>query len=205
MALGLTPVIFLDKDGTLVPDLPYNADPEQVRLLPGVARGLSRLFAAGYRLVIVTNQSGVARGYFPETALEGVEQRLHQLLEQEAGVLLSGFYYCPHHPEGSIPAYAIQCQCRKPRPGMLLGAADELGIDLPGSWMIGDILNDVEAGRRAGCNTILIDNGGETEWEPGPYRRPDYITADFEEAAEVILTQARPGEMPGRPARKEQK
>jgi D,D-heptose 1,7-bisphosphate phosphatase len=199
------PAIFLDKDGTLVPDVPYNTDAEQITLLPGVARGLSRLDAAGFRLVIATNQSGVARGYFPETALEGVEQRLRHLLEQEAGVPLAGFYYCPHHPQGCVPAYAIQCECRKPQPGMLLIAAEELRIDLPGSWMIGDILNDVEAGNRAGCHTILVDNGGETEWKPGLYRRPEYIAADFEEAAAIILSQERRGEIPDRPARKEQK
>jgi D-glycero-D-manno-heptose 1,7-bisphosphate phosphatase len=205
MAVGGTPAVFLDKDGTLVPDQPYNADPRQITLLPGVASGLGRLSAAGYRLVVVTNQSGVARGYFPETALVEVEQRLRDLLEHEAGVPLAGFYYCPHHPDGSIPEYAVQCECRKPRPGMLWLAAKQLGIDLPGSWMIGDILNDVEAGSRAGCHTILIDNGGETEWEPGPYREPDSIAGDFIEAAQIILAQEQPGEISTRPTGKEQK
>ena len=109
MAVGSTPAVFLDKDGTLVPDLPYNADPQQITLLPGVADGLSRLSAAGYRLVVITNQSGIARGYFPETALVEVEQRLRDLLVYGAGVQLAGFYYCPHHPDGSVLAYAVQC------------------------------------------------------------------------------------------------
>ena len=180
-----TPAVFLDKDGTLVENLPYNVDPARIRLMPGAAEGLRRLHAAGYALIVISNQSGVARGFFPEAALVGVESELRSLLAEE-GVPLAGFYYCPHLPGGDVPAYAIACPCRKPRPGLIVRAAQEQRLDLPRSWVAGDILDDVEAGRRAGCRTILIDNGNETEWARGPERRPDFLAADLTRAAGII-------------------
>jgi D,D-heptose 1,7-bisphosphate phosphatase len=139
----------------------------------------------GYELFVVSNQAGVARGLFTEASLQPVQRRLGELLAQY-GVTLQGFYYCPHSPDGAISRYAIDCSCRKPMPGMLQRAADEHGIDLPRSWMIGDILHDVEAGRRAGCNTVLIDNGNETEWEMGPQRTPHLTAANLYAAARMI-------------------
>jgi histidinol-phosphate phosphatase family protein len=178
--------VFLDKDGTLVEDVPYNVDPALVRLAPGAAEGLRALAAAGYLLVVVSNQSGVARGYFPEAALAGVEARLRGLLA-ECGVSLASFSWCPHHPGGSVAAYAVPCECRKPQPGQILRAARELGLDPRRSWMVGDILDDVEAGRRAGCRTVLIDNGNETEWLRSPVRTPDLTAAGLADAARLIL------------------
>jgi histidinol-phosphate phosphatase family protein len=134
---------------------------------------------------VVSNQSGVARGYFPEEALRAVENRLCGLLA-EFGVPLDGFYYCPHHPEGGAQGYAIDCDCRKPRPGLILQAAREHDLDLPHSWVVGDILNDIEAGRRAGCRTVLVDNGNETEWVLTPERLPHHIATDLIEAALII-------------------
>jgi D-glycero-D-manno-heptose 1,7-bisphosphate phosphatase len=177
--------IFLDKDGTLIDDVPYNVNPARITLLPGVAEGLRCLHGAGYRLIVVSNQSGVARGYFREEALRAVEDRLRGLLA-EAGVPLDGFYYCPHHPDGLAPGYAVDCDCRKPAPGLILRAAADFGIDLNRSWLAGDILNDVEAGRRAGCRTVLIDNGHETEWAFSPQRLPHHLAADLREAAAII-------------------
>jgi D,D-heptose 1,7-bisphosphate phosphatase len=181
----MTPAIFLDKDGTLIEDVPYNVDPAQMRLCQGVATGVRRLHEAGFALVVVTNQSGVARGYFAESAIAPMEQRLRQLL----GVPLAGFYYCPHHPEGTVAGYGVRCDCRKPEPGMLLRAQAELGLDLAQSWLVGDILNDVEAGRRAGCRTVLIDNGNETEWLLSSGREPHQTALTFDQAADVILQQ----------------
>ncbi len=185
--------VFLDKDGTLVEDVPYNVDPARIRLMPGAQDALQALHAAGYLIVVVSNQSGVARGLFPEQALRGVEQHLREALGR-AGVPLAGFYYCPHHRDGIVPAYAIACGCRKPEPGLIYRAACELAIDLHASWLMGDILDDVEAGRRAGCRTVLIDHGSETEWILTPERRPDHVVGDLAGAAQLVLDQrAAPG------------
>jgi D-glycero-D-manno-heptose 1,7-bisphosphate phosphatase len=141
----------------------------------------------GYLLVVVSNQSGVARGYFAVEALKDVEITLNELLSKQ-DIWLSGFYYCPHHPEGIIKQYAVDCDCRKPMPGMLLKAAADLDINLDKSWMIGDILNDIEAGNRAGCQSILIDNGNETEWIMNEWRTPQIKAKSINAAAEHILS-----------------
>ncbi len=154
------PAVFLDKDGTLIEDVPYNVDPALIRLAKGAREGLSALHEAGFRLVVISNQSGVARGFFPIEAIVPVRRRLEDLLA-EFDVFLTDFLYCPHHPAGVVREYAITCDCRKPAPGMMLRAAETLGIDLKKSWMIGDILDDVEAANRAGCRAVLIDNGHE--------------------------------------------
>jgi D-glycero-D-manno-heptose 1,7-bisphosphate phosphatase len=182
----LKKAVFLDKDGTLVVDVPYNVDTGRIKLMDDCLTGLKHLQQHDYLLVVVSNQSGVARGYFKEEALIAVRQKLTALLQAE-GIKLNGFYYCPHHPEGIIEPFAADCDCRKPKPGLLLKAAGELNIDLQASWMIGDILNDVEAGNRAGCKTILIDNGGETEWLAGEAREPLATVKTINQAAEYIL------------------
>ena len=179
--------VFLDKDGTLIEDVPYNVDPNRIQLTQGALEGLHLLYTSGHQLIVITNQSGVARGYFSESALVAVEERIRQML-LEVGVQLAGFYYCPHHPNGVVADYAIACSCRKPEPGLLIRAAADYSIDLAQSWFIGDILNDVEAGCRVGCKTILINNGNETEWQLSPQRLPDYIVADLAEAAQVIVS-----------------
>ncbi|MGA0557938.1 D-glycero-alpha-D-manno-heptose-1,7-bisphosphate 7-phosphatase [Larkinella sp. VNQ87] len=181
--------VFIDKDGTLIPDIPYNVEPERITLYAGTGLALQRLQEAGYALIVISNQSGIALGYFPELSLEGVRNRLTTLLEPY-GVRLTGFYYCPHHPAGTVLNYAITCNCRKPAPGLLQQAARDHGIDLLNSWMIGDILNDAEAGNRAGCRTILLDNGHETEWLSGPYRQPTQTVRDWDDIPNLILGQA---------------
>ena len=179
--------VFLDKDGTLIDDVPYNVNPELINLKDGAVEGLQKLQRAGFKLIVISNQSGVARGYFAKEELEKVEHRIKEMLAG-FGIKLDGFYYCPHHPEGRIAEYAIDCNCRKPLPGMLIKAAAEHHVNLKASWMIGDILNDVEAGNRAGCNSILIDNGGETEWiKNNPFREPEAVWANLKEAADFII------------------
>lgn len=178
--------IFLDKDGTLIPDIPYNVNPDLISLEEGAVDGLYCLQAIGYLLIIISNQSGVALGLFPEKELTGVHEKIRQLLEDNQ-IKLDGFYYCPHHPSGSVQGYNIRCDCRKPDPGLILRASQDLNIDLSASWMIGDILNDVEAGNKAGCRTILIDNGNETEWLINQSRQPEFTATTIKEAADYIL------------------
>ncbi|TLV03406.1 D-glycero-alpha-D-manno-heptose-1,7-bisphosphate 7-phosphatase [Dyadobacter luticola] len=177
--------VFLDKDGTLIRDEPYNADPAKVVFEEDVFEGLRTLHGDGYQLVIVSNQPGLAMGLFSQTELDALI-RFFEDQFAENGLVLAGFYYCPHAPSNES---TLACDCRKPEPGLLLRAAREMNIDLEHSWMIGDILNDVEAGNRAGCRTVLIDNGNETEWLEGPARVPDYTTRSFLDAADYITSQ----------------
>ncbi len=178
--------VFLDKDGTLIKDVPYNIRPELVQLEYGAAEALLRLHKNGYLLVIVSNQSGIALGYFTEQSLIELRDYLLQLFKSK-GVVISGFYYCPHHPDGINPVYARVCNCRKPASGLFQQAAAELGIDLGRSWMVGDILHDIEAGARAGCRTILINNGNETEWELSAMRIPTHMASDLTDVPDYIL------------------
>jgi D-glycero-D-manno-heptose 1,7-bisphosphate phosphatase len=178
--------VFVDKDGTLILDIPYNADPNLIQLQAGAGKGLKQLKDSGYLLVLVSNQAGVAHGYFPEEALFSIEEKLQHELGKE-GVQLDALYFCPHHPDGIIKEYALSCDCRKPRPGMLFKAAQNFDIDLSQSWMIGDILHDIEAGNKAGCHTILIDNGNETEWKQNSFRQPTAIAGNIPDAATIIL------------------
>jgi D-glycero-D-manno-heptose 1,7-bisphosphate phosphatase len=179
--------VFLDKDGTLIENVPYNVNPDKIRLMDGVLEGLQQLHAAGYKLMIISNQAGVAHGRFSESALGPVEAHMRELFSQ-AGLPLDGFYYCPHHPEGIVRQYAVNCFCRKPSPGLLFQAAREHNLNLAASWMVGDILNDVEAGHRADCRTILINNGNETEWKLSALRRPNFTVSNFLLAAQTIVT-----------------
>jgi histidinol-phosphate phosphatase family protein len=145
-----------------------------------------RLHQQGYLLVVVTNQAGVALGKFEERALHAVERRLRELLA-DAGAALTAMYWCPHFPGGSVSRYAIDCTCRKPNPGLLWKAARDHDIDLSRSWMVGDILDDVEAGRRAGCRTVLLDVGHETQWRLSSLRLPHLVASSLARAADAIL------------------
>ncbi|WP_109013955.1 D-glycero-alpha-D-manno-heptose-1,7-bisphosphate 7-phosphatase [Novimethylophilus kurashikiensis] len=177
--------IFIDKDGTLIDDVPFNVDPRRITLMPGAGQGLRLFRKMGYQLYVVSNQPGVAFGYFEPSDLDAVSHCISALLHGE-GVRINGYYYCPHHRAGSVAAYSRTCDCRKPEPGLLLRAAEEHHLDLVHSWMIGDILNDIEAGQRAGCKTVLIDNGHETEWEVSPLRMPHFTAANLLEAAQAL-------------------
>jgi len=147
--------LFLDRDGTLIEDRHFLDRPEGVKLLPNAVKGLKAWIAAGYVPVIVTNQSGIARGLFTMKRLGEIHRRLRSLLKKQ-GVAVKGIYVCPHLPEGKVRRYAKRCDCRKPKAGLLKRAARELKLDLAASVTIGDSLRDVEAGRAAGTRTILL-------------------------------------------------
>lgn len=188
--------VFLDRDGVIVDDPGYLDDPDALRLLPGAGRALAALSQAGWKLVIVTNQSGIARGYFTEERLTEIHARLRELLTV-LGASLDAIYYCPHHPDGTVARFARECECRKPQPGLLLAAARDRGLDSTQCWMVGDQAKDIAAGRAVGCRTILI--GGE---EVGCGPEPDYRAESLGEAAEIILQagMAAAGDGLGRPS-----
>jgi D-glycero-D-manno-heptose 1,7-bisphosphate phosphatase len=171
--------VFLDKDGTLVEDIPYNVDPALISISKHTFDGLRLLQKKGYKIFIVSNQSGIARGLFTKRELEDAIKTITAIL-RENGIGITGFYYCPHdRPD--------RCTCRKPKPGMLLKAAIDHDIDLANSWMIGDILDDVEAGNRAGCRSLLIYNNNETQWQWSQSRIPFAIVNSINEAANLIV------------------
>jgi D,D-heptose 1,7-bisphosphate phosphatase len=181
--------VFIDKDGTLIEDRPYNVDPTKVVFTTGAIEGLRLLTDAGFALIVVSNQSGIARGYFEAEAVESLFRHIRSALAAK-GVYLLDSYYCPHYAAGSVAEYARACDCRKPLPGMLSRAAQDNGLELCASYMIGDILDDVEAGHSAGCRSVLLDRGSETEWRKGPGRIPDFTTGDFLEAARWTVADA---------------
>lgn len=171
--------IFVDRDDTLMVDVKYCADPALVQLIPGAAGGLRALRDAGYRIVVVTNQSGIGRGYFDAEILNRVNNRLRDELRRE-GADYDALYYCPHTPEDD-------CECRKPKPGLLLRAASELDIDLASSYTLGDRDLDVEAGRAAGTKTILVSRTSNPV--NGRFDSvADFVAPSLADAAKMILT-----------------
>lgn len=184
--------VFVDRDGTLCEDADYLSDPDGVRLLDGAAAGVAALNAAGALVVVATNQSGVARGYFAEECVAEVNKRLVELLAA-AGARVDGVYYCPHHPGGKIGKFAIDCRCRKPGPGMLEQAAREMGIDLAASFAVGDKESDVLLKDTAGLrdSALVLTGYGRAQLEKmtAAGRRPGCVAEGFGDAARWILEQ----------------
>ena len=180
------PAIFLDRDNTLVTDPGYISEPDQLHLFDDASPAIRRLRQAGYRIVVVTNQSGVARGILTEQQLKQIHEHLKRMLEkQEARI--DAVYYCPYldGPEAVVEEYHRASDLRKPEPGMLLLAAHELNLDLDASWMIGDADRDVQAGRRAGCRTVLVERNGTQA--SGGGTQPTHRVTSLQEAADIIV------------------
>lgn len=175
--------VFIDRDGTINVDVHYLSDPDKFELYPGVCEGIKRLKANGFKIIIVTNQSGIGRGYFSERQLSDVHERMKTEF-RKFGVELDGIYYCPHHPDDN-------CNCRKPNTGLFEKAIKEHNVDAGKSYVLGDKILDVAAGKKIGARTVLIPEpheteallSGKSEWVCAP----DYVADDFADAVEWLL------------------
>jgi D,D-heptose 1,7-bisphosphate phosphatase len=187
-------VVFLDRDGTLCEEVGYLSSVEQMRLIPRSGEAVRLLNQKGYKVVVITNQAGVARGFFPEAVLEGLHAEMTRQLREE-GAYLDGIYYCPHHPLDGFPPYRQECNCRKPATGLLERAAADLNLDLLSGYMIGDHFSDVECGQRVGAETVLLLTGHGQEAlakrESWP-RPPSFIATDLYEAVLWVLGKSEP-------------
>jgi D-glycero-D-manno-heptose 1,7-bisphosphate phosphatase len=185
------PAVFLDRDGTITQDRGFTFRPDDFQLLDNALEGLQLLAKLGFALVVATNQSGIARGYFTEADADRFNRLLADTLAAN-GVILTAIRICPYHPTEGIGIYRCESSLRKPGAGMLLAAANEHQLDLPNSFMIGDKLSDVLAGQQAGCRTILVRTGAGGTGEPDLRAKPDWIAADMLQAARIIAGQTGP-------------
>jgi len=177
--------IFLDRDNTLIEDPGYINSPDQVKLFPKAAEAIIQLRKMGYKIIVVSNQSGVARGIVTEDVLARIHQKMLDLLQSQ-NAYVDRIYYCPYHPDGVIEKYRKESDMRKPDPGMLLLAAKEMNLDLANSWMVGDSYRDVAAGKNAGCKTILINSPVHPPKRQKGDPEPDKMAVNVKEAANII-------------------
>ena len=182
--------IFIDRDGTISYEVGYVNHPDRFKIFPFSGRAIQMINASPFLAIVVTNQAGVARGYFTEDLIPVVHERLKQQLAEE-GAYLDAIYYCPHHPAGSVKEYAIDCPCRKPKPGMLYKAKDDFNIDLEKSYVIGDKITDIELAKNVGAKGVFVLTGyglGEYTYQRNSWKvKPDFVAKDLLEAVEWIL------------------
>ncbi|MBI4333172.1 MAG: HAD family hydrolase [Chloroflexi bacterium] len=178
--------IFLDRDGTIIEDTGYVGEREKVRFLPRAGEAIRLLNENGFKVIVITNQAGVARGYFTEAAVADVNSYVCESLAG-MGASIDKIYYCPHHIEGTIEEYRKECYFRKPNPGMIEEAVRDFGIDLRNSFVVGDKASDIEAGRRAGCRTILLAGQVPPAGEDNGGSLPDHVAPDLYEAVMWLL------------------
>ncbi len=176
--------VFLDRDGTIVVHEPYLSSPDQLKLLPYAAEGIRLFQKMGYFVFIITNQSGIARGFFDEERLLLIHDKLLNMLQKES-VTINGIYYCPHHTDGVVETYRVACDCRKPKPKMILDAANKYPVNLAQSLMIGDSAVDMQAGKNAGCICVLVKNP-RCDVSDELSENADYIVNDLREAARIF-------------------
>lgn len=171
--------VFVDRDGTINVDVHYLNDPDKFEMYPGVGEGMKILHDKGFKIIVITNQSGIARGYFTEKQLSDIHERMKQEFQKFA-VALDGIYYCPHHPDD-------RCNCRKPKPGLLIECGKKYNIDFKSSFLVGDKCSDILAGRSVGCKTILVKTGhGLWEYE-NKKCHVDYVAADLFDAVQNFI------------------
>lgn len=192
--MGEAAAVFLDRDGVLIEDVDLLTSPGEIRVLDGVPLALRSLEQAGFRLIVISNQTVVARGLATEADVCAMNTEVERHLIGAGGPHLDGFYFCPHHPKATLPAYRVACECRKPRPGLLVQAAREHDLGLKSSFVVGDRGSDIVAGARAGCRTVLVQTGKhreppiETVDPVDGSVQPDHVCADLPEAATWILS-----------------
>jgi D-glycero-D-manno-heptose 1,7-bisphosphate phosphatase len=194
--------VFIDRDGTISEEVGYINHASRFRLFPYTADAIKLLNENGWLAIVTTNQAGVARGYFSEDMVQTVHQRMTSELEKE-GARLDAIYYCAHHPSVGEPPYRLDCDCRKPKPGLITRAATDLDVDLAASWMVGDRYSDVELARNAGVKAMLVLSGyGRGEWEHQRQSwttQPDLVAEDLLEAARLVVANDLGGESGGKP------
>ncbi|MEW5913874.1 MAG: HAD-IIIA family hydrolase [Thermodesulfobacteriota bacterium] len=178
--------VFLDRDGTINQEVGHVRSPDQVQLIPGAAQAMVRLRRAGLALVVVSNQSGLARGVLNQADLAAVQAELKRQLAL-AGAFWDEFFFCPHHPEGVVEGLGMVCDCRKPEPGLLRRAADQMALSLEGSFMVGDSRRDVACGNALGLTSILVESGHALVPAASPAEEPALVAPDLAAAADWIL------------------
>lgn len=178
--------VLLDRDGTIIEDSGYIGEIDRVSFLPGAGKAIKLLNENGFKVIIITNQAGVARGYFTEETVREINGYIQESMARE-GASIDMFYYCPHHIDGVIEEYRKDCYYRKPNPGMIEKAIRDFDIDLKECFVIGDKISDIEAGRRAGCKTILLAGEQSLENDEKIARMSDYITPDLYEAIQWLV------------------
>ncbi len=176
--------VFLDRDGTIIEDVGYISECNQVRFFPKADEAIRLLNEHSFKVIVISNQAGVARGYFTEERVREVNKHIQESLVKQ-GAAVDRFYYCPHHVDGIVEEYKKECYCRKPNPGMIEAAVREFDIDLKKSFLIGDKPSDVEAGCRTGCRTVLLAQEAPPSHDAGI--TPDYIAPDLYQAVEWVL------------------
>ncbi|HEX5220218.1 MAG TPA: HAD family hydrolase [Verrucomicrobiae bacterium] len=187
--------VFLDRDGVLIEDTHLIARLDQISILSGVPEALQRFRAAGFKLIVVSNQTVVSRGLATEAEVDLLNRHIEAMLQAQGGCRLDQFYICPHHPNATLPQYRVECDCRKPRPGLLLRAAQEHALDLRRSFMVGDRITDIVAGTKAGCRTVLVATGQhaatliESPESVDPSITPDFVCDGLLSASNWILKQ----------------
>jgi D-glycero-D-manno-heptose 1,7-bisphosphate phosphatase len=190
----------MDRDGTINEQMGYINHPSRFVLLPGAARAVRLLNEAGFLAIVVSNQSGVARGYFPIDLVHEVHDLMQRGLADQ-GARLDGVFFCPHHPGGRVEAYGAACDCRKPEPGLIRRAESRFEIDMSRSYVVGDRFSDVEMGARCGLRSVLVETGygrGDRRYVlPGREVQPDHVAPDLEAAVRWILAQEGAGPGPG--------
>ncbi len=180
--------VFLDRDGTIIKLVNYIKDPKDVELIEGAAEAIKELNRTDLLVLMVTNQAGVAKGYFTIQDVDSINAKMEQLI-QEGGGYLDDIYICPHHPSEGETNFTCDCDCRKPKPGLLQEAAQEYGLSLDRCWIVGDNKSDIAAGKAAGVKTILVrtGHGADMEKEMADDDAPDHVVDDLPQAVKIIL------------------